>query len=68
MLIASSFGLLLLFVAILPTIYVAQNASGQGEEEATEQNNIKLARQVIEAFNTGDVSKQCFSVHKSTVF
>ena len=56
MLIASSFGLLLLFVAILPTIYVAQNASGQGEEATTEQNNIKLARQVIEAFNTGDVS------------
>ena len=56
---ASIFGLLLLFVAILPTIYVLQNASGQagqGEEEATEQNNIKLARQVIEAFNTGDVS------------
>jgi hypothetical protein len=44
----NSFGLLLLFVAILPTIYVVQNASGQGEE-ATEQNNIKLVRQVIEA-------------------
>jgi hypothetical protein len=49
-LMASIFGLLLLFVAILPTIsiYVVQNASGQGEE-AIEQNNIKLARQVIEA-------------------
>ena len=53
-----SFGLLSLFVVItLPTMYVAQNASGVvGTEEATEQNGIKLARQVIEAFNTGDVS------------
>jgi predicted SnoaL-like aldol condensation-catalyzing enzyme len=56
MLMAPSFGLLSLFVAIFPTMYVAQNASGVGTEEATEQNGIKLARQVIEAFNTGDVS------------
>jgi predicted ester cyclase len=54
-LIVSSFGLLLFFVAILPTIYVTQNASGQSTE-ATEENKIKLARQVIEAFNTGNVS------------
>ena len=36
---------------------MVDNASGQGAEETTtEENNIKLARQVIEAFNTGDVS------------
>ena len=36
---------------------MVDNASGQGTdvEEATEENNAKLARQVIEAFNTGDV-------------
>jgi nogalonic acid methyl ester cyclase / aklanonic acid methyl ester cyclase len=54
-LMVSSFGLLLFFVAILPTMYVTHNASGQSVE-AVEENKIKLARQVIEAFNTGDVS------------
>jgi predicted ester cyclase len=52
---ASSFGLLLFFVAMLPTMYVTHNASEQSVQ-ATKENNIKLARQVIEAFNTGDVS------------
>jgi predicted ester cyclase len=51
---STSFGLLLL-VAILPTMSVVDNASGQ-DAQATEENNIKVARQVIEAFNTGDVS------------
>jgi len=32
---------------------VVDNASGE-DEQATEENNIKLARQVIEAFNTRD--------------
>ncbi len=32
---------------------VIDNASGE-DEQATEENNIKLARQVIEAFNTRD--------------
>jgi predicted ester cyclase len=49
---STSFGLLLL-VAILPTMSVVENASGQ-DAQATEENNIKVARQVIEAFNTGD--------------
>jgi hypothetical protein len=58
---ASSFGLVLLFVAILlHTMSILDNTSGQGVdvEETTEEeeNNTKLARQVIEAFNTGDVS------------
>ncbi|HEU4822812.1 MAG TPA: ester cyclase [Nitrososphaeraceae archaeon] len=36
---------------------MVDNASGQGAEETTtEERNIKLARQVIEAFSTGDVS------------
>ena len=52
---STSVGLLLLLVAILPTMSVVDNASGE-DEQATEENNIKLARQVIEAFNTGDVS------------
>ena len=51
---STSFGLLFL-VATLPAISVVDNASGE-DEQATEENNIKLARQVIEAFNTGDVS------------
>ncbi len=34
---------------------VVDIASGE-DEQATEENNIKLARQVIKAFNTGDVS------------
>jgi steroid delta-isomerase-like uncharacterized protein len=52
------FGLVLFVVAILlPTTSMVDNASGQGaEEEAAEENSTKLARQVIEAFNTGDVS------------
>src|SRR5918911_2881733 len=55
--IVSSFGLLLFFfVALLPTMYVALNALRQIEEEAAEENKINLKRQVIEAFNTGDVS------------
>ena len=32
---------------------VVDNASGQ-DAQATEENKIKVARQVIEAFNTGD--------------
>ena len=51
---STSFGLLFL-VATLPTMSVVDNALGEGKQ-ATEENNIKLARQVIEAFNTGDVS------------
>jgi nogalonic acid methyl ester cyclase/aklanonic acid methyl ester cyclase len=35
---------------------MVDNASEEGTQEATEENNTKLARQVIEAFNTGDVS------------
>jgi steroid delta-isomerase-like uncharacterized protein len=51
---STSFGLVL-FVAILsPTTSMVDYASGQGAE-ATEESNTKLARQVIEAFNTGDV-------------
>jgi predicted ester cyclase len=46
---------LFLFLAILSMIPAADNALGQSAE-ATEENNIKLARQIIEAFNTGDVS------------
>jgi steroid delta-isomerase-like uncharacterized protein len=52
---STSFGLLLLLVLIVPTMSVVDNASGQGAE-ATEENNTKAARQVIEAFNTGDIS------------
>jgi predicted ester cyclase len=54
-LMASIFFGLLLLVAILPTMSVVDNASGQ-DAQATVDNNIKVARQVIEAFNTGDVS------------
>ncbi|HYY67832.1 MAG TPA: ester cyclase [Nitrososphaeraceae archaeon] len=51
------FGLALFVTILLPTTYIVDNASGQSaEKEATEENNTKLARQVIEAFNTGDVS------------
>ena len=52
---STSFGLLLLLVAMLPAMSVVDNASGQ-DAQAAEGNNIKVARQVIEAFNTGDVS------------
>ena len=51
---STSFGLLLI-LAILPIITAADNALGQSAE-ATEEKNIELAQQVIEAFNTGDVS------------
>src|ERR687890_240303 len=50
---STSVGLLLLLVATLPTMSMVDNASGE-DEQASEENNIKLARQVIEAFNTGD--------------
>ena len=51
-----SFGLLLLFVAILSPTMV-NNASGQDtQEEKTEQNNTKLVRQYMSAVNTGNVS------------
>jgi predicted ester cyclase len=54
---STSFGLVLFAAILLPAMSMVDNASGQGAEETTtEENNIKLARQVIEAFNTGDVS------------
>jgi hypothetical protein len=54
---STSFGLVLFAAILLPAMSMIDNASGQGaEEETTEQNNTKLARQVIEAFNTRDVS------------
>ena len=57
MITSTFFGLVLFVVAILlPTTSIVDNASGEGAEEATEENNTKLARQVIEAFKTGDVS------------
>jgi predicted ester cyclase len=34
---------------------MVDNASGQGTQETTKESNTKLARQAIEAFNTGDV-------------
>ncbi|MBD0360297.1 MAG: ester cyclase [Nitrososphaeraceae archaeon] len=47
-------------IIIIPRSNIAYNVCGRhtsGEDEqATEENNIKLARQLIEAFNTGDVS------------
>jgi hypothetical protein len=48
------FGRVLFVVAILlPTTSMVDNASGEGaEEEATEENNTNVARQVIDAFNT----------------
>ena len=50
---STSFGLVLFAAILLPAMSMIDNASGQGaEEETTEQNNTKLARQVIEAFNT----------------
>jgi hypothetical protein len=53
---STSFGLVLFAAILLPAMSMIDNASGQGaEEETTEQNNTKLARQVIEAFNTRDV-------------
>ncbi len=51
---STSFGLYLI-LATLYMIHTVDNALGQSAE-ATEENNIKLARQVIEAFNIGDVS------------
>jgi steroid delta-isomerase-like uncharacterized protein len=52
---ASTFFGLFLILAILPRLPSVDNALGQSAE-VTEENNIRLARQVIEAFNTGDVS------------
>jgi nogalonic acid methyl ester cyclase/aklanonic acid methyl ester cyclase len=52
---STTFGLVLFVAVLLPTTSMVDNASGQGAE-ATEESNIKVARQVIEAFNTGDVS------------
>jgi steroid delta-isomerase-like uncharacterized protein len=49
-----SFGLVLFVAILLPTMSMVDSASGQGAE-TTKENNTKLARQVIEAFNTGDV-------------
>jgi nogalonic acid methyl ester cyclase/aklanonic acid methyl ester cyclase len=51
---STTFGLVLFVAVLLPTTSMVDNASGQGAE-ATEESNIKVARQVIEAFNTGDV-------------
>src|SRR5919106_5025897 len=54
---STSFGLVLFAAILLPAMSMVDNASGQGAEETTTaENNIKLARQVIEAFSTGDVS------------
>jgi nogalonic acid methyl ester cyclase/aklanonic acid methyl ester cyclase len=52
---STTFGLVLFVAVLLPTTSMIDNASGQGAE-ATEESNTKLARQAIEAFNTGDVS------------
>jgi predicted ester cyclase len=55
--VSTSFGLVLFAAILLPAMSMVDNASGQGAEETTTaENNIKLARQVIEAFSTGDVS------------
>ena len=56
--VSTSFGLVLFAAILLPAMSMLDNASGQGAEETTteEENNTKLARQVIEAFSTGDVS------------
>jgi len=51
---STTFGLVLFVAVLLPTTSMVDNASGQGAE-ATEESNTKLARQAIEAFNTGDV-------------
>lgn len=45
----------LLLMAVLPMMSAIDSASGQNTE-LTEEKNIKAARQVIDAFNTGDVS------------
>lgn len=45
----------LMFIAILPMMSVLDSASGQ-DTQLSEKNNIKAARQVIDAFNTGNVS------------
>jgi steroid delta-isomerase-like uncharacterized protein len=42
--------LLIILPSILPSNYVS------GQETTTEENNIRVARQVIDAFNTGNVS------------
>ena len=44
-LMALSFGLVLFVAILLPTTSMVDNASGQDAEEATEENNTKLARQ-----------------------
>ena len=41
----TSFGLVLFVAILLPTTSMVDNASGQDAEEATEENNTKLARQ-----------------------
>jgi nogalonic acid methyl ester cyclase / aklanonic acid methyl ester cyclase len=45
----------LLLMAVLPMMSAIDGASGQNTE-LTEEKNIKAARQVIDAFNTGDVN------------
>ncbi|MGH9926080.1 MAG: hypothetical protein ACRD5B_11965, partial [Nitrososphaeraceae archaeon] len=45
----------LLLMAVLPMMSAIDSASGQNTE-LTEEKNIKAARQVIDAFNTGDLS------------
>ncbi|MGH9993631.1 MAG: ester cyclase [Nitrososphaeraceae archaeon] len=45
----------LLLMAVLPMMSAIDSASGQNTE-LTEEKNIKAARQVIDAFNTGNVS------------
>jgi len=45
----------LLLMAVLTIMSAIDNASGQNTE-LTEEKNIKAARQVIDTFNTGDVS------------
>jgi predicted ester cyclase len=53
----TSFGLVLFVTILLPAMSIVDNASGQdAEKTTTAENNTKLARQVIEAFSTGDVS------------
>jgi nogalonic acid methyl ester cyclase / aklanonic acid methyl ester cyclase len=49
---ASSIFIGLMLLAIMPLSLRSNNASGQ----TTEENNINIVRQVIEAFNTGDIS------------
>jgi nogalonic acid methyl ester cyclase / aklanonic acid methyl ester cyclase len=49
---ASSIFIGLMLLAIMPLSLRSNNASGH----TTEENNINIVRQVIEAFNTGDIS------------